>query len=261
MAATTTERAAQAARVIWDAWTAGGLLDGLPDACRPATVAEGFACQAELDAFGGARRGWKLAATGAGGRAALGVDHPLAGPLYERFETPPGGRLPVGRRMGIAEAEFAFTMAAALPARDVPYQRADVLAALGTFHPAIEAPDTRYADHRAAGAAQLLADAGLAGTYAIGDPVGGYDPASLPGHELTLIHNGAPIAEGRGATVLGDPVEAVRWLADELSRHGRGLEAGDVVLTGACAVIREYAAGDELTADFGALGGVSVTLA
>jgi 2-keto-4-pentenoate hydratase len=261
MAATATERAAQAARVIWDAWSAGALLDGLPDACRPATVADGHACQAELDAFGGARRGWKLAATGAGGRAALGVDQPLAGPLYARFETAPGGALPVGRRMGIAEAEFAFTLAAALPARAIPYERGDVLAALGAFHPAIEAPDTRYADHRAAGAAQLVADAALAGSYALGEPVADYDPASLPGHELTLLHNGAPIAEGRGSTVLGDPVEAVRWLANELSRHGRGLAAGDVVLTGACAVIRDHAAGDELTADFGALGRITVTLA
>jgi 2-keto-4-pentenoate hydratase len=262
MAATTTERAGQAARVIWDAWMAGVLLgDGLPEACRPASVAEGYACQAELDPFGGARRGWKIAATGAGGRKTLGVEHPLAGPLYARFETPPGGRLPVGRRMGIAEAEFAFTMAAALPPREAPYERADVLAALGAFHPAIEAPDTRYAAHREAGAAQLVADAGLAGSYGIGEPVSVYDPASLPEHELTLLHNGAPVAEGRGSTVLGDPVEAVRWLADELSAHGRGLEAGDVVLTGACAVIKEYAAGDELTADFGALGRITVTLA
>ena len=257
IAATTME---QAARLIWGAWSEGALLDGLPQACRPRSVADGYACQAHLDAFGGARRGWKIAATGAGGRAALGVDQPLAGPLYERFEVAPGGRLAVGRRMGIAEAEFAFTMAGALPPRDAPYERADVLAALGSFHPAIEAPDTRYSDHRAAGAPQLLADAGLAGTFAVGEPVDDYDPAALPAHELTLLRNGAQIAEGRGSTVLGDPVEAVRWLADELSRHGRGLEVGDVVLTGACAVIRDHVAGDELTADFGALGRVSVTL-
>jgi 2-keto-4-pentenoate hydratase len=260
MAATTVDRAALAARLIWDTWSEGALLGGLPQAWRPATVADGHAWQAELDAFGGARRGWKIAATGAGGRAALGVDQPLAGPLYERFATAPGGLLRVGRRMGIAEAEFAFTMAAPLPPHEAPYDRADVLAALGAFHPAIEAPDTRYADHRAAGAAQLLADAALAGTFAVGDPVEGYDPASLPAHAVTLLRNGDPVAEGRGDTVLGDPVEAVRWLANELSRHGRGLAAGDVVLTGATAVVREYDAGDVLTADFGALGLLTVTL-
>lgn len=248
-----------AAELIWRAWTDGAALAGLPADCRPATVADGHACQAALDALAGPRIGWKLAATGAGGRATLGVDQPLAGPLFARFGASDGS-LPARTRMGIAEAEFAFTIAADLPPRTSAYTRADVLAALGTFHPALELPDTRYENHKVVGAPQLLADAACAGVYAIGAPVHDYDPESLPEHPLTLLRNGEPVAEGSGATVLGDPIEAVVWLANELSRHGRGLTAGEVVITGACAVTREHAAGDELTADFGALGRLSVRL-
>jgi 2-keto-4-pentenoate hydratase len=251
-----------AARLIWEAWMERRTLPELPDECRPADVAAGYACQARIDAFGGARRGWKIAATGAGGRAALGVEQPLAGPLFERFGTAPGEAMEVGHhRMGIAEAEFAFSICSDLPPREAPYVRAEVLAALGAFHPAIEVPDTRYDDHRVVGAAQLLADAACAGAYVIGEAVEDYDAAALPEHRLTLLRNGAPVAEGIGATVLGDPVEAVRWLANELSRNRSGLAAGDVVMTGACAVTREHVAGDVLTADFGQLGRVSVTLA
>jgi 2-keto-4-pentenoate hydratase len=252
---------AHAADLIWQAWTDRRTLPELPEHCRPAGVADGYACQARLDDFGGPRRGWKIAATGAGGRKVLGVDHPLAGPVFERFSVPPGGELEVGhQRMGIAEAEFAFTVAADLPAREAPYGRAEVLAALGAFHPAIELPDTRFDDHRVVGAAQLLADAACAGSYVVGEPVDHYDPAALPEHRLTLERNGTPVAEGRGATVLGDPVEAVVWLANELARHQLGLVQGDVVMTGACGVTRDHVAGDELSADFGSLGRVSVTL-
>jgi 2-keto-4-pentenoate hydratase len=251
---------AHAAELIWQAWTERRTLPELPEHCRPAAVADGYACQARLDALGGRRRGWKIAATGAGGRKVLGVDHPLAGPLFERFSVPPGGELELDQRMGVAEAEFAFSIAADLPARDAPYGRSEVLAALGAFHPAIELPDTRFDDHRAVGAAQLLADAACAGSYVVGEPVDDYDPAALPEHRLTLERNGTPVAEGRGDAVLGDPVEAVVWLANELARHQRGLAQGDVVMTGACGITRDHVAGNELTADFGPLGRVSVRL-
>jgi 2-keto-4-pentenoate hydratase len=263
LAGTTMDSVAQrhVARTIWEAWTEGTAMSALPEEVRPTSVADGYACQTQLDALGGPRRGWKIAATGAGGRAALGVEQPLAGPLFERFAVPAGGRLDVGhQRMGVAEAEFAFSMADALPARDGAYGRSDILDALGAFHPAIEVPDTRYTDHRIVGAAQLLADAACAGTYVIGEAVDDFDAAALPEHTLQLLRNDARVAEGRGATVLGDPIEAVVWLANELSRHGRGLAAGDIVMTGACAVTRDHVAGDELTADFGALGRLSVSL-
>jgi len=263
MAATAMQPAARgrAAGLIWQAWTDGTALAGLPEACRPVSVADGYACQAELDALGGGRHGWKIAATGAGGRAALGVDQPLAGPLFERFSVPAGGQLAVGhQRMGVAEAEFGFSMAADLPARGAAYDRSDVLAALGAFHPAIEVPDTRYTDHRSAGAAQLLADAACAGSYVIGEAVEDFEADALPAHGLTLLRNGEPVSEGQGSAVLGDPIEAVVWLANELSRHGRGLAAGDIVITGACAVTRDHVAGDVLTADFGTLGSLSVSL-
>ena len=66
-------------------------------------------------------------------------------------------------------------------------------------------------------------------------------------------------ASGTGEKVLGDPVEAVRWLANELAEHGRSLKAGDVVITGAAAAVREPGTGDAV-ADFGDLGTLTLRL-
>jgi 2-keto-4-pentenoate hydratase len=58
--------------------------------------------------------------------------------------------------------------------------------------------------------------------------------------------------------VLGDPRVALAWLANEVSRHGVALAAGQVVTTGTCMAPLEILPGDKVTADFGALGTVGV---
>ena len=66
--------------------------------------------------------------------------------------------------------------------------------------------------------------------------------------------------EGIGANVLGDPRIALTWLANELSRHGATLRAGQYVTTGTCAVPLELRpTGESITADYGALGRITVT--
>lgn len=214
-----------------------------------------------MDELGGARAGWKIAATAAGGRAVLGVEHPFAGPLFERFRVEPGGEVEAGGlRMGVAEAEFSFSVGTTLPAGEEPHDRASVIAAVDAFIPSIEIPDTRFESHTDAGAPQLIADAACAGYFVLGTPVHDFDPASLPGQRVTVRNHGAEAAEGVGSNVLEDPLEAVVWLANELSSHGWSLAEGEVVMTGAAAVVKPIAAGDELVADFGDLGSVSVVL-
>jgi 2-keto-4-pentenoate hydratase len=253
-------RHAQAAQALWDAWSAGQTLPALPAPLRPREVSGGYAIQAQLDGLVGPRVGWKIAATGAGGRAALGVEHPLAGPLFERFAVPAGGDVDFSTiRMRTIEAEFGFAISSDLPVAAAPFDRAAVLDALGAFVPAIEIPNTRYDDHRAVGGPQLVADAACAGVFVLGEPVERYDPDALPSWPITLTTRANGTAEGRGAKVLGDPVEAVRWLANELATHGRALQRGDTVITGAAVAVREPGPGPAV-ADFGDLGSLTVRL-
>ncbi len=64
--------------------------------------------------------------------------------------------------------------------------------------------------------------------------------------------------EGSGAQVLGDPRVALTWLANELSKLGITLAAGQVVTTGTCLTPLPVAPGDHVTADFGELGSVTL---
>jgi 2-keto-4-pentenoate hydratase len=257
--ATDTTAIEAAAGELWTAWTEGRLIDGMPTG-GVRDLADAYRVQFALDRFGGPRVGWKLAATGAGGRAALGVDQPLAGPLYARFQVPVGGTVEFGRlRMSTIEAEFGLRLGRDLPAAGAPYDHETVRDAIQAFIPAIEFPNTRYADHRSVGPVALTADAALAGYYVLGEPVADFDRDSLPQHEVVL-HTPNGSIEGTGAKVLGDPIEAVRWLANELARFGYGLAAGECVITGAAAATRDPGRGP-VRAEFGPLGEVALRLA
>ena len=60
--------------------------------------------------------------------------------------------------------------------------------------------------------------------------------------------------------VLGDPRVALTWLANELSRLGIPLAAGQLVTTGTCVIPMAIAPGDRVRGDFGSLGAVSVRM-
>lgn len=255
-----TQRARQAADILWSAWQEKRLLEALPDDCRPQSLEEGYAIQDAVAAhFGGELIGWKIAATSANGQRHIGVSEPLGGRLFGKFCHPDGARLPAGPlHMRVAEAEFAFRMARDLPPRANRYTTEEVMAAVGTLHLAIEVPDSRYRDFARIGAPQLVADDSCACFFVLGDEAARWRSVDLAAHPVVGHKNGAVAERGSGANVLGDPRVALAWLANDRAGRGEGLKAGQIVTTGTCIKPVLIAPGDQIVADFGALGRVRV---
>lgn len=252
-----------AASLVWRNWTARTRLDALPAECRPHTRAEGYAAQAALaEASGQATVGWKIAATSIAGQQHIGVDGPLAGRLLADRVVPSGASVPItGNVMRVAEAEFVFRLAHALPPRVEPYTMADVRDAVDALYPGIEIPDSRFADFARAGGPQLIADNACTDWFVLGTPVRGtWRDRDLAAHRVSVERNGVQVAQGQGAMVLGDPWIALLWIANELREHGPGLRANDIVTTGTCIVPTAIDTGDRITAAFGKFGTVSVAL-
>jgi 2-keto-4-pentenoate hydratase len=254
----------RAALLLWEHWMRSERLDALPPECRPADRADGYGIQAAVARLSGQRViGWKIAATSAAGQRHIAVDGPLAGPLLEARAIPDGTAVPLdGNLMRVAEAEFAFRMAHALPPREAAYSVAEVMAAVGALHPAIEVPDSRYRDFTKVGASQLIADCACACWYRIGSAVqNDWRKDDLVQHVVTAERNGQPAGQGSGANVLGDPRLALTWIANELRTYGPGLSAGDVVITGTCLPPAAVSPGDHVRMNFGAYGVVDVSCA
>jgi 2-keto-4-pentenoate hydratase len=254
----------RAAGILWSAWQAGRLIDGLPPDCRPRDLAEGYAIQAAMGALiGGPQLGWKIAATSRAGQRHIGVDEPLGAPLYRRFAHGDGDTVPVGiGNMKAAEAEFAFRLGRDLPGGAEAYGVAEVMEAVDALHLAIEVPDSRYAGFATVGAPQLVADQACACYFVLGPQLpDAWRAVDLAAHRVAAQRNGAVVAEGSGANVLGDPRLALAWLANDRAKRGHPLRAGEVVTTGTCVAPVAIATGDRLVADFGSLGRVSVRFA
>ena len=251
-----------AAQAIWKAWSGHHLIDGLPEASRPSTAADGYAVQEALARLAGARPvGWKIAATSAAGQKHIGVDGPLAGRLWESKLHQSGTKLPAGHlHMAVVEAEFAFRLGRDLPGGNGDYSLKAVMDAVAALHPAIEIPDSRFRDFTVVGAAQLIADNGCTEYCVLGpEAPAGWRAIDLAAHPVVVSIDGEEAATGKGANALGDPRIALTWLANDRVRHGVPLAAG--IITGTCIVPAPIAHKKHVRADFGALGSVEVALA
>ena len=258
----TPDQQRQASDLLWDSWRHGRKLAALTGGMRPESRADGYAIQSMLELRSAKPLfGWKIAATSTAGQTHIGVDGPLAGRLLAERAHLSGERLSVtGNEMLVAEPEFAFRMGRDLAPRARPYTVSEVLDAVACLHPAIEVPDSRFQDFVHAGAAQLIADNACAHEFVLG-PVTRADwrAIDLVEHIVSADVAGKTRREGNGGNVLGDPRQALTWLANELSRLSLTLRTGQVITTGTCMTPLVIAAGDRVVADFGALGRVSIS--
>lgn len=254
------DQIAAASRTLHDHWRAGTKLAGLEARLRPRDRSEAYAIQAAIENYSnGSLFGWKIAATSEAGQKHINVDGPMAGRILPETVIPDGGTASMaGNEMRVAEPEFAFRMHADLPPRSSPYTVREVLDAVATLHPAIEIPDSRFADFVGAGAAQIIADNACAHLFALGAPTTTNWRALDLVEERPVITLRGKTFVGHGKNVLGDPLLALTWLANELRQLGVTLRAGEVVTTGTCHPPLPIQSGDLFEADFGSIGRVSV---
>jgi 2-keto-4-pentenoate hydratase len=254
------DQIAAASRTLQGHWRAGTKLGGLDPTQRPRDRIEGYAIQAEIERLSTARLfGWKIAATSEAGQKHINVAGPMAGRILAETVIADGGSASMaGNAMRVAEPEFAFRMRVDLPPRPSPYSIGEVLDAVDTLHPAIEIPDSRFADFVNAGEAQIIADNACAHLFVLGAATtANWRALDLVDHKAVVTLRGEQYV-GQGRNVLGDPRIALAWLANELRQLGLTLRAGQVATTGTCHPPLPIQSGDMFAIDFGAIGKVSV---
>ena len=83
------------------------------------------------------------------------------------------------------------------------------------------------------------------------------DPAAI---EARVSINGHPVATGTGDAVLGNPLNSIVWLAGKLGAYGRGLKAGEIVMTGSFTRQFPIAPGDTIETVFSGFGSVGTAM-
>ena len=246
-----------AARLLSSAWRLGESIDALPESCRPQSRADGYAIQDQwFEEVSDEIAGWKIAATSEAGRKHIQVSGPIAGPIFAHRVHRGDAEISLAKvGMRVAECEVVFSLFEPLGPRVRPYTRDDVVRVIATMQPGIEVPDSRFAHFEKAGEAQLIADCACMNEMVLGAAL----PADARLDTLTRLEVTATLQTGArhtglGSNALGDPVEALVWLVNELAQYGRTLEAGQFVTTGTCLTPVRVAPGDRIAVDYGWLG-------
>lgn len=192
--------------------------------------------------------GRKIGATSKAVQDQLGVDQPDFGYLLSDMDV--SGQHPISMRTLVqprVEAEVAFRLADDIDAHEHAITLELVREAVEVALPALEIVDSRIADWRIT-FTDTVADNASSGLYVVGTE--GRPLAELEPREVTmsLSINGEVRSTGNGAACLGDPLEALRWLAVQARRFDDPLRAGQVVLSGALGPFVPFAAGDRVQA-------------
>jgi 2-oxopent-4-enoate/cis-2-oxohex-4-enoate hydratase len=247
------------ADALWRAETTRTAIDRPSDAGL-ASVDDAYAVQqhnvARRVAAGERLVGRKIGITSRAVMEWLGVDQPDFGALLDTMAVDDGGSVPVASLIAPrVEGEVAFVLG-----RDLASPRTtsvDVVDATAWIAASIEIIDSRVKDWKIA-LADTIADNASSARFVVGTTRTGLQGLDLPLVGCALRRNGRVASSGAGAACLGNPVNAVAWLARTLAARGTPLRAGDVVLSGALCPVVPVAAGDLIELDVGGVGRCSV---
>ncbi len=203
--------------------------------------------------------GWKIAAMKEEMQKALRTDSPIYGRVFF-IEPTPFTVKHAELASPIPEVEYQAKLGADLPPRDKPYTVEEVTDAVASLHPGLELAECRFI-HDAAfpPLPAILADGAGSGTIVYGPAITDWKTRDIPGQEATLSSNGCLRRKGTAAVALDHPMMPLTWLANELSRAGIGMKAGQMVSTGTLTGMLAPKPGEDYLADFGPFGSVKLS--
>ena len=238
----------------------------LRGADRPASLEEGYRVQRLLnrrfaEAGRGAPAGYKVGLTSEAIQTMYGSDQPISGVVFETAVHRSPARIVLAdyARLGI-EFELAVEVGDAFRPEDAPFALGDAAARIAACMPAFELIEDRHADHDDVDALSILADNAWCAGVVLGPRRTDWRALDLAGTPVSLRVNDDPPASAVTGAAMGNPLNSLVWLANQLASRGATLEAGMIVMTGSTLATRFPAAGDRFLYEIQGLGAVEATI-
>jgi 2-keto-4-pentenoate hydratase len=227
-----------------------------PDYFGKLTIEQSYRVQLGLierrRAAGERQIGWKVGLTAPAIQQQFGFHEPVFGCV---LDSKPSGHIfsPSDLIAPGFESELCMRLAADLSGTVTLDQ---ARAAIDVVYPSLEIIETRgpFTEQ----IALALADNAQQKTVILGSPAA--LPADLTAIEAHVSINGQRVATGTGYAVLGNPLNSIVWLAGKLGAYGRGLKAGEIVMTGSFTRQFPITPGDTIETVFSGLGGVKTAM-
>jgi 2-keto-4-pentenoate hydratase len=231
-------------------------IDILPLELMPADLDEAYAVRKAFEEIERPRRGevvgYKIGLTTPIMQKLCGVDEPCYGAIFSSEVHHGRATLATSGycRLGI-ETEIAVRLGEDLPQGG---NRERVGAAVESCMAAIELLEDLWHDYKRLTAVAMVAGNVWNAGVVLGAPVADWRRLDLAAATARLSINGREIGHGKGADVMGNPLNALAWLADKLAAAGTPLRRGMIVMTGSMVPIQFPAPGDRAVVEVEGLG-------
>ncbi len=233
---------------------------------RPASLDEGYRVQNLLnrrfaEAGRGAPAGYKVGLTSEAIQTMYGSDQPISGVVFDTgvHRSPARIALADYTHLGI-EFELAVEIGSEFRPEDAPFALDDARARVAACMPAFELIEDRNADHGDVDALSILVDNSWCAGVVLGPPSTDWHSLDLADTPVSLRVNDAPPAAAVTGAAMGNPLNSLVWLANQLASRGLTLKGGMIVMTGSTLATRFPDEGVRFVYEIEGLGAVEATI-
>ena len=236
----------------------------LPKDCAPKSIQEAYGIQDELTKKYLSENektlviGKKIGCTNEAARIQLNIKESFFGNIFSNNISKSNTIINPNKYFSpFVEPEFSFLMKNELDISKAPYSPNIVYESILSVLPSIELVDSRYEDWTNIGVNNLIADNAVHAHWIYGDERKDLNFFNFNNHSVELFINEKFIEKGNASAVMGNPINSLTWLINNLAIVGKVLPKNYYISTGTCTKAIPISTGDKVTANFGKLGVVS----
>ncbi|MGX0848082.1 2-keto-4-pentenoate hydratase [Staphylococcus auricularis] len=174
--------------------------------------------------------GYKVSMTSAATQSIANTNEPAYGTILKNVVYHTGATIELSKCFSpLIEPELMFILSDRLS------QDPSVEEIVNKVHvaPGIEVPDARYIDwFPNFTLSDLIADNTATGLIVVGEDVDPLSYEAFADIQMELTHQQAHKGSGEGSEVLGNPINAIKWLARKLATQGQSLQRGQIISSG-----------------------------
>ena len=236
----------------------------LPKDCTPKSIQEAYAIQDELTKKYLSENektliiGKKIGCTNEAAKIQLNIKESFFGNMFSNNISKSNTIINPSKYFSpFVEPEFSFVMKNELDVSKAPYSPSIVYESILSVLPSIELVDSRYEDWTNIGVNNLIADNAVHAHWIYGNERKDLNFFNFNNHSVELFINEKFIEKGNASAVMGNPINSLTWLINNLAIVGKVLPKNYYITTGTCTKAIPIYKGDKVTANFGKLGVVS----